>query len=134
MLEGGNCSQFLCQHHLFSMGHCREVVLARREGCPLSHWTLTRDPRGEVMALLFLCQGAYTTAGMQPASQHQLLGISGSPGGLFRIESYEYTWNIAYRGQLQTDHYSRHGSKRTGKLCPFSSFAKKSNKFSFEVH
>lgn len=66
--------------------------------------------------------------------EDKLLGISGSPGGLFRIKCYEYTWNTAYRGQLGMDHSSRHDSKRTGKLCPFSSFAKKSNKFISEVH
>lgn len=46
---------------------------------------------------------------------------------------YECSWNTAYRGQLGTDHYSRHDSKKTGKLCSFSSFAKKSNKFSSEA-
>lgn len=45
MLEGGNCSQFLCQHNLFSMGQCGEVVLARIEEFPLSHWAPARDPR-----------------------------------------------------------------------------------------
>lgn len=71
-------------------------------------------------------------AARQPGDK--LLGISGSPGALFRIESYEYTWNTACRGQLGTDHYSRHDSKRTGKPCPFSSFAKNSSKFSSEMH
>lgn len=101
MLDGGNCSQSLCQHHLFSMGHCGEVVLAQRERCLLSHTTAARDPRGS------------------HAQRHLVL--------------YERSWNSAYRGQLGTDHYSRHDSKKTGKLCSFSSFSKKSNKFSSEA-
>lgn len=72
MLEGGNYSQSLCQHHLFSMGHCEEVVLSRRGVSPFP-----LDPcqgsQGKscprTLGSLFLCQGAYTTAGMLTASQ-----------------------------------------------------------------
>lgn len=31
----------------------------------------------------------------------EVLGTSGSPKHLFWIESYEYSWNITYRGQLR---------------------------------
>jgi len=50
---------------------------------------------------VLVSRGLYHGWDAESQTGDEVLGTSGSPEGLFWNESYEYSWNIDYRGQLR---------------------------------